>query len=120
MKEKEVRRDFVQIAISVLSNQQGAGDDKAQLKSWASRVLASMSPVPFDDAEFKSLLIAENGKALRAALRCHPPEIDAPRWAADDLEENDNLEVKVRALLAERRQRIGYEKELQAVNNACW
>ncbi len=31
----------------------------------------------------------------------------------------DSLEVKVRALLAERRQRIGYEKELEAAASAC-
>lgn len=34
----------------------------------------------------------------------------APAWAADGLRREDSLEVKVRALLAERRQRIDYER----------
>lgn len=42
-----------------------------------------------------------------------------PAWAAEGLRKEDSLEVKVRALLAERRQRIGYERELAAVAIAC-
>lgn len=37
-----------------------------------------------------------------------------PAWAAAGLRKTDSLEVKVRALLAERRQRIGYERLLVA------
>ncbi|WP_434774699.1 hypothetical protein [Pseudomonas oryzihabitans] len=42
-----------------------------------------------------------------------------PTWAADGLRKEDSLEVKVRALLAERRQRIGYEREQAAAVVAC-
>ena len=42
-----------------------------------------------------------------------------PAWAADGLRKEDSLEVKVRALLAERRQRIGYERELVAGFASC-
>lgn len=42
-----------------------------------------------------------------------------PAWAAEGLRKEDSLEVKVRALLAERRQRIGYERELAASVDAC-
>ena len=42
-----------------------------------------------------------------------------PAWAADGLRREDSLEVKVRALLAERRQRIGYERELVAAVRSC-
>ncbi|WP_273808824.1 MULTISPECIES: hypothetical protein [unclassified Pseudomonas] len=42
-----------------------------------------------------------------------------PAWAADGLRREDSLEVKVRALLAERRQRQGYEKVLEAANRSC-
>lgn len=50
--------------------------------------------------------------------------LEARRQLAIDLEiagllETDGLEVKVRALLAERRQRIGYERELAVVADAC-
>ena len=42
-----------------------------------------------------------------------------PAWAAEGLRKGDSLEVKVRALLAERRQRIGYERELEAAVLSC-
>ncbi|PZW76589.1 hypothetical protein DFS21_11041 [Pseudomonas sp. 2848] len=50
---------------------------------------------------------------------CRAPEVAVPPWAAEGLRKSDSLEVKVRALLAERRQRIGYEKQLEAANSAC-
>ncbi|MBA1200436.1 hypothetical protein G7009_01290 [Pseudomonas capeferrum] len=50
---------------------------------------------------------------------CRAPEVALPPWAAAGLKKSDSLEVKVRALLAERRQRIGYEKELAAAAGAC-
>ncbi len=42
-----------------------------------------------------------------------------PAWAADGLRREDSLELKVRALLAERRQRIGYERVLVAAVAGC-
>ena len=50
---------------------------------------------------------------------CQIPEVQAPTFAAAELKKADSLEVKVRALLAERRQRIGYEKNLVAAISAC-
>jgi hypothetical protein len=50
---------------------------------------------------------------------CKTKEVAVPPWAAAGLKKADSLEVKVRALLAERRQRIGYEKELVAAIDAC-
>ena len=50
---------------------------------------------------------------------CRAPEVAMPPWAAEGLRRTDSLEVKVRALLAERRQRIGYEKLLVALLDAC-
>ena len=50
---------------------------------------------------------------------CRAPEVAVPPWAADSLRKTDSLEVKVRALLAERRQRIGYERQLEAAVTAC-
>lgn len=50
---------------------------------------------------------------------CRAPEVAVPAWAAVGLRKTDSLEVKVRALLAERRQRIGYEKQVQAALSAC-
>ena len=50
---------------------------------------------------------------------CKTKEVALPPWAAAGLQKADSLEVKVRALLAERRQRIGYELELVAAVSAC-
>ena len=50
---------------------------------------------------------------------CRTKEVGVPPWAAAGLKADDSLEVKVRALLAERRQRIGYERELLAATAAC-
>lgn len=50
---------------------------------------------------------------------CRAPDVAVPPWAAASLRKSDGLEVKVRALLAERRQRAGYEKQLEAAVSAC-
>lgn len=50
---------------------------------------------------------------------CKTKMVAVPQWAAVGLKKSDSLEVKVRALLAERRQRIGYERQLVAAVSAC-
>lgn len=50
---------------------------------------------------------------------CRTHEVAVPPWAAAGLKKADSLELKVRALLAERRQRIGYEKQLVVGITAC-
>ena len=50
---------------------------------------------------------------------CRAPDVAVPPWAAATLRKTDPLEIKVRALLAERRQRIGYIRELEAAVGAC-
>ena len=50
---------------------------------------------------------------------CRAPEVPVPPWAAASLRKTDSLELKVRALLAERRQHIGSERELVAAIAAC-
>lgn len=50
---------------------------------------------------------------------CRAPEVAVPPWAAAGLRKTDSLEVKVRALMAERRQRIGYERLLESAAGAC-
>lgn len=50
---------------------------------------------------------------------CRAPSVAVPPWAAEGLRRGDPLELKVRALLAERRQRIGYIRELEAAAGAC-
>ncbi|UCP00114.1 hypothetical protein LF844_09960 [Metapseudomonas lalkuanensis] len=50
---------------------------------------------------------------------CKVEPVAVPPWAATGLKKTDSLEVKVRALLAERRQRIGYERELVVAQRSC-
>lgn len=50
---------------------------------------------------------------------CRAPVVPVPPWATDSLKKTNSLELKVRALLAERRQRIGYERVLVATVAAC-
>lgn len=50
---------------------------------------------------------------------CRAREVAVPPWVAAGLSKTDSLEVKVRALLAERRQRVGYEKQLVAAVLSC-
>lgn len=52
-------------------------------------------------------------------IPCKTKEVSIPQWATYGLKKADSLEVKVRALLAERRQRIGYERQLIAGLTAC-
>lgn len=53
------------------------------------------------------------------AVPCRVPAVEVPAWAAAGLRKGDDLQTKVRALLAERLQRIGYEAQLLAANRAC-
>lgn len=50
---------------------------------------------------------------------CRAPKVAVPAWATADLRKTDSLELKVRALLAERLQRIGFEKQLLASVESC-
>lgn len=52
-------------------------------------------------------------------VSCKTQAVPVPSWAASGLKKSDLLELKVRALLAERRQRMGYERELVAGLRAC-
>ncbi len=49
---------------------------------------------------------------------CKIGPVAVPPWAAAGLKKTDSLEVKVRALLTERRQRKGYERELLVAQEA--
>ena len=61
MKEKEMRRDFVQIAISVLSEKSSNDNRNVNLKKWAARLLAQSSPVEFESGELEAFIYNEDG-----------------------------------------------------------
>lgn len=52
-------------------------------------------------------------------VSCQAPAIAAPRFATTALRPADDLQTKVRALLAERQQHLAYETRLRAALQAC-
>lgn len=70
-------------------------------------------------------ILRTNGSAVKAMLDFRLPSMvghemaRVPTPAVVSLHKVDSLEVKVRALLAERLQRIGYEKQLEAAASSC-
>jgi uncharacterized lipoprotein YajG len=50
---------------------------------------------------------------------CQAPVVEVPRFATTDLRPADDLQTKVRALLAERQQHLAYETRLRAALDAC-
>ena len=52
-------------------------------------------------------------------IPCHVKVPDRPVWATDTLPPGAGLYDKVKALLAERLQRISYETELEAAAKSC-
>ncbi|MGP3068475.1 hypothetical protein [Serratia nevei] len=53
------------------------------------------------------------------AVPCKTADVARPAFAVDQLPIGADIDVQMRALRAERHQRIGYERELLAVNEAC-
>lgn len=50
---------------------------------------------------------------------CKTVEVSKPAFAVDQLKIGTPIDQQMRALRAERHQRIGYEQELEAAINAC-
>lgn len=50
---------------------------------------------------------------------CQAPAVETPRFATADLRPADDLQTKVRALLAERQQHLAYETRLRAALDGC-
>lgn len=53
------------------------------------------------------------------AVPCKTAPVAVPAFAVDQLKIGASIDVQIRALRAERHQRIGYERELLAANAAC-
>lgn len=56
---------------------------------------------------------------IPVAVPCRTQSVAVPAFAAESLKRSDSLEEKVRALLADRRQRQAYEIKLLAAIKAC-
>ncbi len=53
------------------------------------------------------------------SVPCKTAGVSRPAFAVDQLPIGATIDVQMRALRAERHQRIGYERELIAANEAC-
>lgn len=53
------------------------------------------------------------------AVPCNTADVARPAFAVDQLPIGATIDAQMRALRAERHQRIGYERELIAANEAC-
>lgn len=53
------------------------------------------------------------------AVPCDPGAISSPSFAVDRLPIRSSIDKQMQALRAERHQRIGYEKELNAAIDSC-
>lgn len=53
------------------------------------------------------------------AVPCKTADVARPAFAVDQLPIGATIDIQMRALRAERHQRIGYERELIAANEAC-
>ncbi|MBE0150202.1 hypothetical protein [Serratia fonticola] len=53
------------------------------------------------------------------AVPCKTAPVAVPAFAVDQLPIGATIDVQMRALRAERHQRIGYERELLAANEVC-
>lgn len=53
------------------------------------------------------------------AVPCKTADVARPAFAVDQLPIGAAIDAQMRALRAERHQRIGYERELLAANEAC-
>ncbi|MGC3640842.1 hypothetical protein ACPTFH_05275 [Pseudomonas aeruginosa] len=87
---------------------------KAQVVQVLGLVFALAGCAGRQDAEPRTVRVE-----VPVAVPCRVPAVEVPAWAAAGLKKSDDLQTKVRTLLAERRQRIGYEAQLLAANQAC-
>jgi hypothetical protein len=62
---------------------------------------------------------APMGVRIPVPVPCLALAVETPRFATADLRPADDLQTKVRALLAERQQRLAYETRLRAALDAC-
>ncbi|UXJ53994.1 hypothetical protein [Pseudomonas citronellolis] len=53
------------------------------------------------------------------AVPCRAPAVQEPAWSTASLQKGDSPQTKVRALLAERQQHLGYEAQLRAAVQTC-
>jgi uncharacterized lipoprotein YmbA len=53
------------------------------------------------------------------SVPCKTADVTRPAFAVDQLPIGSLIDAQMRALRAERHQRIGYERELLAANEAC-
>jgi len=102
-------------------NEDGENVGLAQRWRWAScrsgvlgLCLALAGCAGRQDAEPRTVRVE-----VPVTVPCRVLVVQEPTWATVSLQKGDNLQTKVRALLAERQQHLGYEAQLRAAVQAC-
>ena len=122
LSERSLKREYVGIAVSILSNP-SSSPEKNSLKEWAVQLLEENAPVPLSKSALVELrtgtsLILREVK-IPVPVPCKIPEIPKPKFPFDEAKKTDPDDKLVLLLAADRLARIDYERQLEAVINAC-
>ena len=122
LSEKSLRKEYVQLAVNILSNQSKLPEQEP-LREWAIELLAKNAPLPLSPSALKELRTGTplNPKIVKilVPIRCGPPKIDIPHFPFEDAKSSDDLYTKTKLLLADRLIRQAYIAELESVLIAC-
>ncbi len=122
LSEKGLRKEYVQLSLSILSNQSKVPENNS-LREWAIQLLAENAPVRLSESAIHELQTGTslNPKVVNIPISvpCGPLEIKTPQFPFNDAKQADNIYTKTTLLLADRHVRMGYIAELEAVLSAC-
>ena len=120
--EKSLRKEYVQLAVSILGNQ-GKSKEHDALKEWAVQLLADNAPAKLPHAALQAL---RSGTALNPLVvkvpipvPCGPLEIKRPEFPFDKAKKTDDDYQLIILLRADQLARKAYIAELEAVLEAC-
>lgn len=120
--EKSLRKEYVQLAVSILGNQ-GKSKEHDTLKEWAVQLLADNAPTKLPDAALQALRTgtALNPLVVRVPIPvpCGPLEIKRPEFPFDKVKKTDDDYRLITLLRADQLVRKAYIAELEAVLEAC-
>jgi hypothetical protein len=120
--EKSLRKEYVQLAVSILGNQ-GKSKEHDTLKEWAVQLLADNAPVKLPAAALQALRTgtALNPLVVRVPIPvpCGPLEIKRPAFPFDKAAKTDDDFRLITLLRADQLVRKAYIAELEAVLEAC-
>jgi hypothetical protein len=120
--EKSLRKEYVQIAVSILNSQEKS-PERSYLRDWAVKVLVQNSPIKFSEPALRAL---QSGSPLNPVeikipipVSCITQLPARPYFITDEELEKMKDGNFVTALNLDRLKRQSYELELEAILTAC-